>query len=350
MLLYSACISHAGPHADPSPKVWKQRTRLAMHGLQSWYNPTSGLYDTTGWWNSANALTTLADYSRSTRDKSYLGVFPNTLVAAQKKFPGFLNNFYDDEGWWALAWIDVYDLTRDQRYLGAAEAIFADMAGGWDQTCGGGIWWSKDRKYKNAIANELFLSVAAHLALRVTDHQARQRYSSWADREWAWFEASTMIDSDSQINDGLDSKCTNNHKTKWTYNQGVILGGLTALSKLHHDHAPVEQAMGIARATLASPSLVSGSHILHEPCEPDCQGDGTQFKGIFIRNLRELQLYQPVPGAPEFIRLNAQSLWSQAREPDYHITVNWSEATGTPDASTQSSALDALTSAWMLSR
>ena len=84
-------------------------------------------------------------------------------------FPGFLNKYYDDEGWWALAWIDAYDLTHEKRYLAMSQSIFDDMAGGWDEACCGGIWWSKDRKYKNEIANELFLSVAAHLANRVAE-------------------------------------------------------------------------------------------------------------------------------------------------------------------------------------
>ena len=50
----------------------------------------------------------------------------------------FLNQFYDDEGWWALAWIDAYDLTHDASYLSMSKTIFADMTGGWDAACGGG--------------------------------------------------------------------------------------------------------------------------------------------------------------------------------------------------------------------
>ena len=70
-----------------------------------------------------------------------------------------------------------------------------------DGTCGGGIWWSKDRKYKNAIANELFLSVAAKLALHTFGKQ-RKLYLTWADREWRWFLYSGMMNAGNLVNDG----------------------------------------------------------------------------------------------------------------------------------------------------
>ena len=126
--------------------------------LQGWYNKATGLDDTTGWWNSGNAITVLADYSLASHTNQYVSTFSNTFTAAQKTSAGFINNYYDDEGWWALAWIAAYDLTHTPQYLAMAQSIFDDMARGWDtSTCGGGIWWSKDKTYKNAIANELFL-------------------------------------------------------------------------------------------------------------------------------------------------------------------------------------------------
>ena len=329
---------------------WKQRSSLAIHSLQSWYDEQTGLYKTTGWWNSANAMTTLADYSRVTGSREFDSVFQNTLSAAQKTAPGFINRFYDDEGWWALAWIDEYDVTHDQQYLTIAESIFTDMAGGWSDTCSGGIWWSKDRKYKNAIANELFLSVAAELAVRAKSAQNRTQYLSWAHREWQWFSRSGMINADHLINDGLDANCANNHQTVWTYNQGVIIGGLTELYKADHDSALLSEAQVIATATLASPTLIDKRGILHEPCEPNCGGDGSQFKGIFVRNLLSLDEVARRPQYENFIDTNATSIWAGTQPPDYHLGLIWAAPYGEANASTQSSALDVLVAATAISK
>lgn len=267
LCIVSLCpVNSAATKEDTAGISANERATLAVRALQSWYNQQTGLYRTTGWWNSANAITTLADYSKLTKSHEFDAVFSNTLAAAQKTSPGFINKYYDDEGWWALAWIDVYDLNGGKQYLAMAESIFADMTGGWDDICSGGIQWSKDRKYKNAIANELFLSVAAHLATRVKDRRERKEYLAWAVREWRWFSASGMINADHLVNDGLDAKCANNHRTTWTYNQGVILGGLAELSRIDRDRSLLANAKTIAEAALSAPQLVDGLGILHEPC------------------------------------------------------------------------------------
>ncbi len=324
----------------------QRRAALATDALQAWYSAKTGLYRTTGWWNSANAITALADESRVSGSKKYWPVFSNTLTAAQRTSPGFLNNFYDDEGWWALAWIDVYDLTRDGRYLAMAESIFKDMAGGWDSTCAGGIWWSKDRKYKNAIANELFLRVAAALANRTVDAQ-RRGYLEWAEREWHWFRQSGMINGRSLINDGLSSACVNNGETEWSYNQGVILGGLAELWKSNGDAALLAQAEEIAGSAMTA--LTDAHGILHDACEPKCGADGTQFKGILVRNLRILDETQQVRGYEHFIFTNAGSVWAQTQGKIGRLGPQWAAPFGAANASSESSALDLLVAASALS-
>jgi predicted alpha-1,6-mannanase (GH76 family) len=331
--LYAVGYAHLGDTTE---------IKNGIDRMQSWYDQTTGLYRTTGWWNSANAITTLANYARATKTHTYDEVFANTFSKAQDAHPGFLNDYYDDEGWWALAWIDVYDLTRQEQYLAMSAAIFEDMASGWDETCGGGIWWSKKRKYKNAIANELFLSVSASLARRARDPRQKAQYLGWSLKEWEWFQRSGMINDDHLINDGLDSRCENNHKTTWTYNQGVILGGLSELYFETQDTGQLNEANTISRAVFSSPTLVDRDAILHDTCEPKCGADGTQFKGIFVRNLGLLYRVKPAVEYRDFVAINSDRILKQMKSPDYSIGERWTDLSGTSNASTQSSGMDAI--------
>ena len=303
-----------------------------------------------GWWNSANAVTVLVDYARVSKSTQYFPIFANTFTEAQKTSPAFLNNFYDDEGWWALAWIDAYGITQNPQYLSMAESIFANMAGGWDGTCGGGIWWSKDKQYKNAIANELFLSVAAHLANRTSGAERRQ-YLNWGNREWTWFVASGMINSKNLINDGLGKSrgqmtgagCTNNGQTTWSYNQGVILGGLAELSAVNPDPSVPITAQKIATATITL--LVDSQGVLHDSCEPNCGADGTQFKGIFVRNLVLLDKTYPQTAYKAFVDTNAAAIWKDAQGEHFQLGQVWSGPFDAGNATSQSSALDVMVGA-----
>jgi predicted alpha-1,6-mannanase (GH76 family) len=330
---------------DPAKFSYVEDAGLGAQKLQSWYDPKTGLWKTTNWWNAANATTVLVNYSMASGSTDYQRAIENTFRLNSAH--GFLNHYYDDEGWWALAWIDAYDWTWNGDYLKMARSIFDDMAAGWDDVCGGGIWWSKDRTYKNAIANELFLSVAAHLANRVTNHKAQSRYGAWAGKEWEWFMRSGMINRDHLINDGLtkDGSCRNNGQTTWTYNQGVILGGLVELYRHTQDPSLREVVQEIALAAIHRLSDANG--ILHDRCEPTCGGDGVQFKGIFMRNLMALNEAFPDARYIQFARANADSIWSQDQGPDHEFGLVWS-GPFRPDrhrAASQTSALDSIIAA-----
>lgn len=111
----------------------------------TWYNQKTGLFSD-AWWNSANVITTLADFVEHfphfDSSVEYLTniAFPNTLTNAQKKFPGFINGFYDDELWWVLAWIKVYDVTGDTKYLTTAAQIFEDSKKSFGTSNCGALW------------------------------------------------------------------------------------------------------------------------------------------------------------------------------------------------------------------
>lgn len=309
--------------------------------LQQWYDHSKGLWKTpSGWWNAANTLWLLADYAQRSNVKTYHPVIEITFT--QNKGKNFLNWYYDDEGWWGLAWIKAYDLIGDMRYLAMAQTIFADIQQGWDTKCGGGIWWSKDRTYKNAIANELFLTLAARLATRVNDEHRSASYLNWANQEWNWFVQSGLINAHNLINDGLNNACQNNNGPTWTYNQGVILGGLVEMYKLTQDSSYLKRAEAIADAVLNT--LVDSNGILHEPVEQagDNNPDKPQFKGIFIRNLSCLYETDKQATYKQFIVKNVESIIHNNSNSAFQFGLNWSGPLDSADATRQTSALDAI--------
>lgn len=320
------------------------RAQAAIKTLLEYYNPTTGLFETTGWWNAANVLTVLADFSVSspTLDSSLLPLFAKIFEQAQIPPSGsasFLNDFYDDEGWWALAWLRVYDRTKERRYLQMAADIFEDMILGWGGPCGG-LWWNKSKEYTGAIENELLLAVAAQLANRAEN---KGHYIQWALKQWAWFQGTGMINADFNINNGIDATtCKNDGQTVWTYNQGVILGALVELDIAAPDPSYLEMAERIALAAIRK--LTDEEGILHEPGEPNLGADGPQFKGIFVRGLRVLQAARPREAFGDFIERNAESVWRNRGEGD-RMGVCWSSPTKEATAATQSSACDALVAA-----
>ncbi len=322
----------------------------AVKALQNFYTPSTGLYRTTGWWNAGNSMTVLANYSRLNNTQAYYPIFANTLKQAATVNPNFLDGYYDDAGWWALGWIDVYDLTKQPQYLEQAQSIFEAMTGAWDTTCGGGVWWNTDRKYKNAITNELFLSVAGELAARTPSGTAvgigtgapPRTYQAWAQAEWDWFRDSGMINPDNQINDGLDpATCKNNGQPVYTYNQGVILGGLVQLNALTGDKTLIPEAQTIANTAIAR--LTDANGILHEQAgeQPGSGGDGAEFKGVFMRNLMALNEAAPDARYKNFADVNARSIWLKDQGPNYQFGLIWSGPFDIPNGASQNSAIDA---------
>ena len=317
----------------------------AVDALQRWYHPRTGLWRTTGWWNAANALTAVIQYSQRTGEHRYLHVVETTFGRAGRVHPGFTNLYYDDDGWWALAWIAAFDLTGQARYLDLARALFAGMTAGWDDVCGGGLWWTRRQTYKNAIPNELFLLIAARLHQRAPDGD----YLDWALREWRWFQASGLIGPAGLVNDGLTGACTNNGQTTWTYNQGVITGALAALYEITGDDAHLDQAEAIAIAALRDLTVPPG--ILTEPGERQTRRrdrDRPQFKGIFVRHLYDLYGHRPRPAYRDVILANATSLWRNSRNHRNQLGLSWSGPFDRPDAARQTSALDTLNAALAL--
>ena len=327
-----------------------------LETLQKWYNEDNGQWKTTSWWNAANALTAIIDYSRITGSTKYLAVIENTFEQC-KEFEvvmpdpkenwtcrNFINNYYDDEGWWILAWIAAYDLIGDQKYLDMAKATFSDMSNGWDEVCGGGVYWKKPNIGKSAVQNELFMLSAIRLHQRSPGQEKGITYLDWAKKTWRWFEGTGMINENYLVENGLNKNCELNTGRQYTYNQGIILSALVELSIETNEPRLFDLANKIAKAAIDN--LIYENGILKDPSEPNVNGDASQFKGVFMRHLAYLHYSSPHIIYKEFIEKNANSIWLNARnEESNEIGAIWKGPFDKADASRQSSALDAFNAA-----
>lgn len=340
-----------------SPIIFAQNsaetfTKKAVDQLQQWYNVETGLWETTSWWNAANALTEIIRYTAVSGDSAYCWIIDNTFSqtkeftvpetedSPERLVVNYINEYYDDEGWWALAWIEAYDFTGNEKYLEMAQTIFEDIKNGWDLKCNGGIYWKKGRPYKAAISNELFMLLGARLALR--SHN-RAYYQDWALKEWTWFAQSGMINEMNLVHDGVRENCEAKGR-HFTYNQGVILAALVDLEKLTGNESFSETAQKLARATIKHMSTADG--VLKGYPDGETGKDGIQFKGIFMRHLAYLNAFEPSPDLVAFIQRNARSIEKQAvKKNTVLIGSQWEGPFDQADASRQSSAIGALVSA-----
>lgn len=343
-----AKTAKVAPAKNPQPGI-EADGRQALHitGSKPDYNKTLDPFTflprssyPANWFVFDNPPRDLAQASVSNLpDDAVLEVAPSTLDPND-----WLDGYYDDDLWWGLAWVRAYDVTQHGPYLTLASGIFSAVSKVWPTHCSGGIYWSSEKNYVNAIANELFFSTAAHLANRV-DPSKKQYYLDWAEQSIGWILDQDWFNKDGNINDGLNDECENNNGTVWSYNQGVILGGLVELYRA----TPDDFVYGLVQyyARIGVRALSDSNGVIHDPCEEtDCGLDGTQFKGIFMRNLGMVYKLTREEMFAQAIRINAESIWQNDRDENGVFSVNWAGPFVRPgNASTHSSAMDALVAA-----
>lgn len=361
--LYGGAVRACGRadgHAEGSCTAWARpattRELGAADALMWSYDPYDAWWPRS-WWNSAATLTALIDSAAATGRHDHDWIIARTFEVNRGTFAAgerssdpieghFISRAIDDVAWWGLAWVAAYDHTGEARYLAEAVTIADYVHGFWDTgTCGGGVWWDRERTYKNAVTSGLYLRLTASLHRRVAgDAVWGQRARTAGD----WYRASGMINSAGLVNDGLTRDCRNNGQTVWTYNQGLAIGGLLELWRGTGDTATLDAARRLADAALAGAPLTRDG-ILTESCDVgtnSCDDNQKQFKGIFMRYLGDLADATGSTAYRSYAQRQSDSLWARDRDHLNRIGQRWA-GTGPNqvDWRTQASALGALTAA-----
>ncbi|KAJ5217425.1 hypothetical protein N7468_010433 [Penicillium chermesinum] len=309
--------------------------------MRSYGTSNAGLWGKDDWWQSGIALTLLADIS--SLDSSYNGTHFDTFATTYSEAPGyggytgFIDDYCDDEGWWAMGWLAAYDLTQNPDYLNLAISIYNDISN--NKASCGGIIWEKGGNYLASIANELYIASAAGIANRVSADQ-KESYLDSATAIWDWL-----------FSIGVSVRRPSGPTTR-----GVILSAAVELYRATGNSTYLDTARKIADAVTTTGSTFTGSNGVLTDCSNGCDDTSAIFKAALFRGLRQLQDATPQDTWKTWLTTNAQSTWSNDLsittangDTECQLGANLNGPVGNVTFVTQAAGLASLIAAWAVS-
>jgi hypothetical protein len=172
--------------------------------------------------------------------------------------------WFDDNGWWGIAFYDTYRATGDRRYLSSAGRALRFMdTSGWDRHKGG-IWWDTNHSFKagESLGTGTLLAASLYRATR------QKRYLAMANKYIKW------ADADFRGDDGLYDRHERD-PTPMPYVQGPMAEAFLILCRATGKKAYCDEGEELAdRAAKRFPKLTMGP----------------QYDAMYIRSL--LQIYK----------------------------------------------------------
>jgi predicted alpha-1,6-mannanase (GH76 family) len=323
LILFITLLPLACTKDDPAPVHGQENTvgwqaaadSSSMSLIDNFWNGTGRYFNNdnhgnTGfqYWPQAHALDVMIDAYLRTEKNTYLS---NILawyegVKAQNGNT-FLNDYYDDMEWNALAMLRAYNASGDGKFKSATLAVWNDIKTGWNTQGNGGVAWRKSQPYsKNACSN----GPACILAARLYQQFQNEEDKTWALKIYAWEKETLFNPANGAVYDNLNAN-TGEIKTGWifTYNQGTFLGAALELYKITGEKSYLNDAVKAADYTLNN--LVNSND---QVLKNEGSGDGALFKGVFVRYFTQLILSPDLTEGTRkryvnFLQHNAETLW-----------------------------------------
>ena len=330
--LFSSCTDNSTLPVVPDGYTikWNAAADSSTTGLiTNFWNPAKQYFNdaTSGsnfqYWPQAHGLDVLVDAYLRTNDAKYKTYFDQWYAGVQVGNGGsFINYFYDDMEWNALALLRTYSATKDDKFKTAAITVWTDIQTGWNTNGGGGISWNKGSLMsKNACSNGPACILAARLFQQFGDTVNK----AWALKIYDW-EKSTLFDpSSGAVNDNLNVATGVISNYVATYNTGTFIGSAVELYNITNDKSYLNDAVKAANYTM---NQLTSNRILNT----EGTGDLALFKGIFVRYFTELIQCPGLDTATKtrlvlFLKYNANELWYSGTNKQFvTFTSDWTTA------------------------
>ncbi|PNI08506.1 glycosyl hydrolase [Arthrobacter sp. AFG7.2] len=227
----------------------------------------------------------------------------------------FVNNYYDDMAWLALAALRLDTLAGDDGRPGRKRnaRLRASLTRQFDAACtddlGGGAFWSKKHDFKNTPATA---PIALYLARSGRTAKARELL--------AWLDTTLFDPIQGLYLDGARLNPAGDvvvERAVYTYNQGPVLGALLEVggeANLDRASVVVDAVDRLLTIQAGGATAHGGGRVLR--CEGT--GDGGLFTGILCRYLALASADERLPAATRgtaarLVTDTADALWSGRR-------------------------------------
>jgi hypothetical protein len=227
---------------------------------------------------------------------------PNTSPPAFVTYPGITQPnrhvFFDDNGWFELAFLDAYQATGDKRFLRDAEDAYTFIAErGWNAG-GGGFWWETLHRHLTSepLATEIYTGLRLYLLT------GERSYLTSSEKWLAWADSSSWNASEQLYQRNPTDPAT------MDYVEGPMIGAELELCAIRHVH-PCARAEQLATASVRR----FGADLDWTPVADT----------LYLRYL--LQLYRADHNTEwlDLARKNALDAVSHARSPDGLYFKRW---------------------------
>jgi Predicted glycosyl hydrolase len=341
--LFASCLKSKDDEPPPPPPGngsqtsfdWPAIADSSSQSLNQFWSASGNFFrasnTSTDWaqyWPNAHGLDVLVDaYIRTNKSGTVKAQMDAFLTGVRAKNGNtWINHFYDDMEWMALACLRAYDTTKDEAYKNITNLLWNDIKNGWSTELFGGIWWNKDNGSKNAPSNLPAAILAARLYQRFNDPNDLQ----WATDIYNWVKSNLYESTTGLVYDHIEKNGNKNTTWKFTYNQGTFIGAALELFKITGNPSYMADAIKAADYTLNSGFLTSNGILKDEN-----GGDGGLFKGVFVRYFTRLIIEGSLDSGKKasylnFMVNNAKTLWTKGTNKNQVLfNSGWDKMPGT---------------------
>jgi hypothetical protein len=195
------------PHTQPQ---YLTDAAAAVKSAKAWWNPSTNWYRQTlhgaapaSNWGSVHLFGAIDALAIASPTPAHLAAVRFFASGAEKYWnpdlrpvPGYgptpgnrgasHRTWYDDEGWWGIAFYDAFRATGDHRWLADADKSLAFLDSGWDPV-NGGIYWDVNKTFKSGESLAGATLLAAYLYSETHAHKyiaLVNKYVNWADAKF----------------------------------------------------------------------------------------------------------------------------------------------------------------------